>query len=104
MSNFVHTKVDPNRLSTAADNIENSLSVLENAFKAVEDALLTTLQPTWSGPACDMFYQQYALDVQTFSSHTRALRSVNGRLKEAAGIYDKADNKAGEMVRNLKME
>ena len=101
MSNILHTKVDPNRLSVAAGNIDNSLSMLENAFRTVEDVLRSTLQPTWSGPACSSFYEQYALDAQMFSSHARALRSINTQLKEAAGIYDRADNEAGDLVRNL---
>ena len=103
MSDFVHTKVDPKHLSTAAGNIDDSLNILEKSFKAVEEALCSDLQPTWIGPASGRFFEQYALDAQTFASHTKALRSINNQLKEASGIYDKADDRAGEMVRDLKI-
>ena len=101
MSEFVHTKVDPNRLSTASGNIDNSLNMLDNAFKAIDEALRVTLHPTWSGPASIDFYKQYEMDTQTFNSHVTSLRSINNQLKEAAGIYDKADNRAKDLVNSL---
>ena len=104
MSDFSYTKVDPKRLSAAAGSIDNGLNILDKVFRAVDDALTTTLKPTWHGPASEQFFNQYALDAQTFSSHTKALRSINTQLLEASGIYEKADNSAGELVRNLKTE
>jgi len=104
MSNFVHTKVDADRLCEAAMNIEANLSLLDKAFKDVGEALQGTLQPSWSGPSSASFFEKYSVDSQTFISHTKALYSVNNQLREAAGIYDRADSKAGDLVSKLKME
>ena len=103
MSEFVHSKVNPNRLNTAAGSIDNSLSMLENAYKAIEEALCVTLQPTWTGPASTNFFKQYTVDAQTFASHVKALRSINDKLKEASGIFDRADNRARETVSSLSL-
>gem|GEM_PF-3296809 len=102
MPNFVYTKVDPSRLSNAAGNIDNSLNMLGNALGAIDDALKSVLHPTWAGIASDQFFQQYALDNAAFSEHMKALHTLNSQLREAAGIFDKADGKADELVKNLK--
>jgi len=102
MQNFEHTNVEPNRLAATADNIESTIAMLGNAFKAVDETLRTSLQPSWQGDASDIFFSQYDMDAQTFISHVNALTSVNSRLREASGIYDRADSKAVELVGNLK--
>ena len=102
MQNFEHTKVEPNRLAATAANIESTISILGNAFKAVDETLRGSLQPSWHGDASNIFFAQYDMDAQTFASHVNALIGVNTRLKEASGIYDKADSKAIELVGNLR--
>ena len=103
MSDFVYTKVDPKRLGTVSGEIDSSLHILENAFKDVEDTLHTVLRPMWTGPACDDFFKQFTVDAQIFSTHTKALKSMNNQLKEASGVYDKADDMAEDLVRELKI-
>ena len=103
MANFEHTKVEPNRLANAAMNIEGSLGMLSNAFRTIEETLIGTLEPSWHGTASEGFFAQYRLDIQTFASHINSLSSVNNRLKEASGIYDRAENTAHDLVANLKL-
>ena len=103
MSDFVYTKVEPNSLRATADNIDISINALENAFKSIEDTLNTSLQPTWSGPASNDFFKLYKQDTLTFVNHAKSLRAINNQLREAAGIFDQADNSAEEMVRDLKI-
>ena len=101
MSEFVYTKVDPERLSVAAGNIDNCLNILENAFKVVDEILCVILRPTWTGKASSDFFKKYEIDAQAFSSHTKALISINNRLKEAAGVFDSADGRAKGVVSSL---
>ena len=103
MPNFDRTKVDPNRLSVTAGNIESSLSMLSNAFNAIDNALSNDLQPTWSDIASSQFFQQYALDKSNFQSQIKALQKLNAQLQEAAGLYDTADTKANDLVNKLKI-
>ena len=103
MTNFDHTRVTPNRLTNAAANIDGSLGALANAFRAIEDALRGTLQPSWTGTVSDNFFAQYEIDALTFLSHVNALKDINTRLAEASGVYDRADNRAAELVANLKL-
>ena len=103
MPNFVHTKVDPDRLGMAALSIEDSLRLAENALSAIDDSLRNTLLPTWSGPASSLFFSQYSADTQSFASLMRALRDYNEKLRQAAGIYDGADSLARELVDELKI-
>ena len=103
MPAFIHTKVDPDRLSDTADNIDSSLTMVENALKAVNDSLNNTLRPTWSGIASSQFFAKYSTDAENFSLLLKTLRALNEQLKQAAGIYDKADNKACELVNALKI-
>ena len=103
MPAFVHTKVDPDRLSVTADNIDNSLKMVENALSTVKDSLNNTLQPTWSGIASTQFYSKYAVDTENFTMLLKKLRALNEQLRQAAGIYDKADVKACELVNGLRI-
>ena len=103
MPNFTHTKVDPNRLSTMARNIDNSIQTIESAFRRIDSTLRTTIYNSWEGVAKDQFFSQYSADVIRFTSQLRALRAYNDQLKEAAGIFDSADVKAGELVNQLRI-
>ena len=103
MSNYEHTRVEPNRLANAASNIEGSLGILSGAFKTIDETLRASLQPSWEGTASDNFFTTYELDTQTFASHTKSLKTLNDRLKEASAVYDAAENKASELVTNLKL-
>ena len=103
MPNFVHTKVDPNRLSTAAGNIDNTLNRLEGAFREIDNALHNTLYTTWRDVAATLFFQKYSNDANVFASQLRALRAFNEQLKQASGIFDGADKKARDLVNNLRI-
>ena len=101
MPDHIHTKVDPDLLNAAANSIESSLQSLDRAFRAIDDALLGALRPAWKGPASDRFYAQYASDVDYFHSQLNALRSINGQLREAAGVFGGADANARDEVNKL---
>ena len=103
MSNFTHTKVDPNRLSKAALNIDDSLRLAQNALSAIENSLDNTLRPTWSGPASTQFFARYADDMKSAGLLFKELRDYNDKLRQAAGAYDNADGRAGELVSNLRL-
>ena len=103
MPSFKHTKVDPNRLSATAINIDNTLKNVENALSAIDDALHDSLYPTWKDVASILFFQKYSIDANVFASQLQALRAFNEQLKTAAGIFDSADNKARELANNLKI-
>lgn len=103
MPNIVNTKVDSDRLSAAARNIEDCLRLAENALKAVNESLISNLKPTWSGPASTQFFDQYTKDEQSFTSLMRNLRDYNEKLKRAAGTYDSADSSASDLVRQIQV-
>jgi len=103
MPNFVHTKVDPSRLRTTADNIDSTLDRLENAFREVDSALHNTLYPTWKDVASTLFFQKYSADTSVFAAQMKAFRALNEQLRDAAGIFDSADSKANDLVKNLKI-
>jgi len=102
MPNFVHTKVDPDRLKVTADNITQSISSIDKAFTEVDKAV-AALEAFWKGPASELFIEQYGLDKEFISSHMKVLTGFNDQLREAAGIFDSADAKAREMVNQLKI-
>ena len=103
MPNFVHTKVDPDRLYIAAVNIDDNLRLVETAIAVVDDSLRNTLLPTWSGLASSRFFSRYSTDTQSFASLLKSLRAYNEKLKQAAGIFDNADDVAGGLVSKLKI-
>ena len=103
MPSFSHTKVDPDQLSVAAGNIDDSLQTLERAFRTVDGLLRSSLLPSWKGPASDQFFAQYGIDEEMFSMQLAALRELNGQLREAAGLFDGADSKACDEVSKLRL-
>jgi len=107
MPNFIHTRVDPSRLITIANNINENIRLVENAINRAQSALSGggggSLRATWTGPASTKFYSQYDVDLENFKSHLHALQTLNNQLIEAAGYYDDADNNAQELVNRLKI-
>jgi WXG100 family type VII secretion target len=103
MPAFVHTKVDPDRLSSAAGNIEDCLKLIYNALGAVDDSLNSSLRPSWSGSASAQFFAQYSVDVEGFNSLMAELSDYNDKLRQAAGQYDNADNDAGDQINRMKI-
>jgi len=107
MPNFIQTRVDPDRLSTIANNINENISQVETAISRAQQALTGggggSLRVTWTGPASTQFYSQYDLDLELFSSHLNVLKTLNNQLREAASIFNSADNKAQELVNRLKI-
>ena len=107
MPGFIQTKVDPNKLITIANNINENIRQVEAAINKTRQALASggggALQATWKGPASTQFYAQYNADLELFNTHLQALKTLNGQLREAAGLFDSADNKAQELVNQLKI-
>ena len=107
MPNFIQTKVDPGRLSTIAGNISEDIRQVEAAIRTVRQTLSegggSSLKATWTGPASTQFYTQFSADAEIFDSYLQVLNTLNNQLQEAAGIYDNADNRVRELVKNLKI-
>ena len=107
MPNFIQTRVDPNRLSKIASNINENIRQVETAISRAQQALAGggsgSLRATWTGPANTQFYSQYNVDLELFRSHLTALKTLNDQLREAADIFDNADNRAQELVNQLKI-
>jgi len=107
MPNFIHTRVDPNRLSTIANNIDSSIGQVESDINKLQQTLTGngsgSLKATWTGPASAQFYSKYDVDLETFKSYLKVLKTLNDQLIEAAGFYAHAENNAQELVNNLKI-
>jgi len=107
MANFIRTKVDPNRLSTIASNINENIGQVERAIKLVKSTLSEggggSLKATWSGPASTVFYSQFNEDIEIFNSFLQILQTLNSQLSDAASIYDNAEKRVQELVNQLKI-
>ena len=103
MADFIHTKVEPERLGETANRIDTSLRIVEKALNTLDDTLLNTLRPNWSGEASSAFFTRYSVDALEFNVFLKNLRSLNEQLSAAAGIYDKADSQAADIVKGMKM-
>jgi len=107
MPNFVQTKVDPGRLRTIANNINEDIRQVENAIKSMRQTLSegggSSLKATWTGPASTQFYAQFSSDAEIFDSYLQVLHTLNNQLREAAAIYDTADNRVQNLVKQLKI-
>ena len=101
MAAFDHTKVDPDRLNVSARNIEESLKMAQRALGTIGESLLNDLRPTWSGEGSTAFYDRYNTDSSNFTALLSKLKALNEQLKQAAVVYDKADNEANELVSSL---
>jgi len=107
MPNFVQTKVDPGRLVTIANNISEDIRQVETAIRTMRQTLSegsgNSLRATWTGPASTQFYSQFSADAEIFDSYLQVLNTLNSQLREAASIYDNADNKVQQLVKQLKI-
>ena len=101
MAELVYTKVDPDKLRVSSRNIEESLRTAENALDAIEESLLGTLKPSWTGEGSTAFFEQYNTDSQNFTMLLTKLKELNAQLSQAAGVYDKADTEANSLVNSL---
>jgi len=101
MAAFDYTKVDPGRLGFFARNIEESLSLAEKALGTIDESLVGTLKPSWSGEGSTTFYNRYSSDLQNATQLISTLKALNEQLKQAASVYDKADNEAKSLVDSL---
>ena len=101
MPAFKHTKVDSNRLIISARNIKESITRAEKSLVMIDEYLLKKLKPSWSGEGSTAFYERYATDSQNFSQLFAQLKILNEQLKQAAHVYNKADDEASNLVRSL---
>lgn len=101
MPDFSHTKVDPNKLSVSSRNIEDSIQIAERALGLIEESLLVTLKPTWTGEGSTTFYNRYNTDSQNFALLISKLKELNAQLIQSAGVYDRADTEANALVSSL---
>lgn len=108
MTNIIHTKVDPEKLIAIANNVGESIIQIENAIKVIRQTLTegggNSLIATWTGAASNKFYALYEADAEQIDSMLQVLQSLNEQLKEAAGVFDSADKRALELVKQLKFE
>jgi len=107
MPSFTHTKVDPKRLSLTALNIDKTIAQLETAIRNIKGTLAegggSALGSTWTGPASTQFFAQLRADLEFIESHMVVVRTLNNQLREASGIFSKADSDAKGLVNNLKV-
>jgi WXG100 family type VII secretion target len=93
-------------MNITANNISESIRQAEIALNRIRQIIndngAGTLRATWAGPASTHFYKQFNSDEEIFSSHMRVLQTLNSQLREAAGIFDAADNRALELVNQLR--
>jgi len=101
MAAFDHTKVDPDRLNVSARNIEESLKMAEGALGTIEESLLNSLKPSWSGEGSTAFFDRYNTDSSNFAALLSKFKALNEQLRQAAVVYDKADTEANDLVNSL---
>jgi WXG100 family type VII secretion target len=101
MAAFDYTKVDPGRLGTFARNIEESLILAEKALNAIDESIIGTLKPSWSGEGSTTFFDRFSADSQDTTLLMSTLKALNEQLKQAANVYEKADNEAKGLVDSL---
>ena len=101
MAAFEYTKVDPDRLGVFAKNIEESLNLAEKAFCTIDESISVTLKPSWSGEGSTAFFDHYASDSKNITLLMSNLKTLNHQLKQAANVYDRADNEAKNLVDSL---
>ena len=101
MAAFDYTKVDPGRLGVSARNIEESLNLVQKALDTIEDSLLNTIKPLWSGEGSTSFFERYSADSQNTALLMSKLKTLNEQLKQAGYVYDKADNEAKTLIDSL---
>jgi len=100
MPNFMHTKVDPDRLKVTSDNITQSVCRINNAFHVI-DTEITALDSFWKGPSSRYYFDRYKKDKEFFSTYMILFTEFNDLLREAAGIFDYAEVKVREQVDQL---
>jgi WXG100 family type VII secretion target len=101
MAAFDYTKVDPDRLCIFANNTEESLNLAEKAFSTIDEAISGILRPAWYGEGSKTFFDQYASDSKSITILMSNLKTLNQQLKQAASVYDRADNEAKSLVDSL---
>ena len=103
MAGGSETKVDTALLANAAESLSPLIKNLENIFDQFQQEIKNS-RGEWQGDASDDIRNTAA---QLKSSSAEVLKVLNGYvsgLKELAGIYDKAENKAAESGRSLKFD
>ena len=103
MAKFTKTKVDDMGMRSASDQIDSDVSAAVQSFQRIYDILNSSLFPVWGGPAKDLFASQYKTDSENFKNHLDAIKSLNEKFREAIGIYCTAEEKAGNIVQNIKI-
>jgi len=101
MPDFSHTKVDPDKLCVCSRNIEDSIQMAERALNEIEESLLITLKPSWSGEGSTAFFDRYNTDKQNFALLINKLKELNAQILQSAGVYDRADTEANALVSSL---
>ncbi|MCL2820287.1 MAG: WXG100 family type VII secretion target [Oscillospiraceae bacterium] len=100
MSDFNYTKTNPKGLDTSARSIEESIIRIESAISTIDESL-RSLETSWTGEGSTAFFDRYNIDINNFNMLIKKLKLLNGQLSQAAGIYDKADDEANNIVSNL---
>ena len=103
MANFTKTKVDDSGMRSAATQIDSDVGAALQSFQRIYEILNNSLFPVWEGPAKDLFAAQYTTDNENFKNHLEAIKSLNEKFREAIGIYCGAEEKAGNIVHNIKI-
>lgn len=97
------TKVDTALLANTAESLTPLIKNLNNIFEQFQQEVKSS-RGEWQGDASDDIRNTAA---QLKSSSAEIIKVLNGYvsgLKELAGIYDKAENKAQNAGRSLKFD
>ena len=103
MPNFNKTKVDDIGMRSRANQIESDVAAAGQSYQRINEVLNNTLFPVWEGPAKDSFMAQCKVDAENFKNHLDAIKNLNEKFREAIGIYSGAEERAGNIVNNIKI-
>ncbi len=97
------TKVDTALLLSTAEALTPLVKNLENIFEQFQQEVKSS-RAAWQGDASDDIRNTAAQLKASSAEITKVLNGYVSGLKELAGVYDKAENKASETGKSLKFD
>jgi WXG100 family type VII secretion target len=97
------TKMDTALLLRTAETLTPLIKNLENIFEQFQQEIKST-RSAWQGDTSDDIRNTAAQLKSSSAEVTKVLNGYVSGLKELAGIYDKAENKAQETGKSLKFD
>lgn len=101
MASFQMTDVDTKQIDSAAASIANDIAELNKIMNQFTQNTMSGISPYWQGAAKTSFEQQFAAYLQGLQNLIGQYSSLNDKLREAGGGYDKADDAAKSVIARL---